>query len=467
MRVSLKGGRLVTAHSQVTADILCVDGKVHSITESSGTRDLDKVIDARGCLVFAGFIDPHVHSRDPGMTDREDFAHCTQGAAAGGVTTIFDMPNSVPPVTDAATFNQRAGTHKAAAWVDFGLWGMYPGADQLDKVPEMISAGVIGIKLFWAYALTRDTRQLIYNLSEMPSDQLIRPPELRDVYDLFTRVAQAGGLLAAHCEDRGVIEASEAALGHEIETYSDLLAARPDVAETAQVATAVEFSRGTGGRFHVLHMASGRSADLVRKAQADGIQITAETCPQYLILTNQDCGGMGPKVYPPIRQAVDRDALWAAVKDGTVSSVSSDHAPQTVASKQQKLALQPAGMIGVETLGSLMIDQALRGRVSLERIAWVLAEGTARLYGVFPKKGTIQPGSDADFTIVDPDAEWRVDQGHLHSKMKLSPWHDRELKGAVRTVVLRGTIIGHEHEPIGDSTGQLVRPARIEALKPQ
>jgi dihydroorotase len=469
MRLRLRGGTLVTSGGRYTADVVCDDGVIAHIGEADA-RAVDEEVDARGLLLFPGFIDPHVHSRDPGLTQKEDFAHSTRAAAAGGVTTILEMPNAIPPVTSAAIFEQRARQHGQVAFVDFGLWGLALGAENLAEIGGLFAAGAVAVKLFWGYALHRQTHSLIYNLADEAPENLIQPPGTGDVLALCREVARAGGLLGAHCEDRAIIESAEQVLGRPISTYAELLAARPDTAEAVSIAVAAELSAATDCRFHIVHTSSRRGIQAVRRAQAEGVRLTAETCPHYLSFTDTHFADLGVamKVYPPIRTQDDQAALWTAVTDGTVASIGSDHAPHTLAEKALGLESAPAGVLGVETLGAVMVDAMVHGHLSPERLAWVLSESTARLYGLYPRKGTLEVGSDADFTLVDPNGSTLVDQARMHSKQPLSPWHGRTLRGAIRLTVLRGEIIACDGEPRGIPRGRLVRAAHPlpQATKP-
>jgi allantoinase len=458
MRLRLRGGTLVTSHGRFVADVVCANGAIAHIGESDG-QAVDEEIDARGLLVFPGFIDPHVHSRDPGLTHKEDFAHSTRAAAAGGITTILEMPNAIPPVTNAAIFEQRAAQHGQVAFVDFGLWGLAVGAENLADIGGLFAAGAVAVKLFWGYALHRQTRTLVYNLADAAPADLIQPPATGDVLALCREVARAGGLLGAHCEDRGILDNAEHVLGHPIGTYAELLQARPETAEAVSIAVAAELSAATGCRFHVVHTSSRSGIQAVRRAQAEGVRLTAETCPHYLSFTDADFAelGVAMKVYPPIRTAADKAALWTAVRDGTIASIGSDHAPHTLAEKALGLDSAPAGVLGVETLGGVLVDAMLRGRLAPERLAWVLSEGTARLYGLYPRKGLLDVGADADFTLVDPAGTTLVDQARLHSKQPLSAWHGRALNGAIRLAVLGGEVVARAGEPVGVPRGRFVR----------
>src|ERR1051326_2069833 len=221
MKLVVRSGTIVTPAGRYGADVVCVDGRIAAIEAEASRGGVDEEVGAPGLLVFPGFIDPPVHSRDPGLTDKEDFAHSTRAAAAGGVTTLLEMPNAVPPVTDASIFEDRAAQHARVAAVDFGLWGLALGPDNLSEIAELFAAGAVGMKLFWGYALQKQKRTLVYNLGDEAPDALIPPPGTGEVLELCREVARVGGLLAAHCEDRGVIEASERGLGHQVASYAD------------------------------------------------------------------------------------------------------------------------------------------------------------------------------------------------------------------------------------------------------
>lgn len=461
MRLLIANGSVVTPEGVQEVDILCEDGRIAALLDREVDVKVDETLDASGKLVFPGFIDPHVHSRDPGMTEKEDFAHSTLGALVGGVTTIIEMPNAIPPVDSVDVFHERRAQHEQVAWVDFGLWGISVGEANLDKLAPLVEAGAAAIKIFWGYALRRDTRQLVYNVNDEPVENLLLPPDNGVVLRVFQEVGRAGGVLAAHCEDRDILTASESSLGHPVETYDDLLTARPDTAEATTIAVGAELAGATGCRFHVVHMASAKGADTVRAAQNRGLPVTAETCPQYLTLTDDDYERIGPmmKVYPPIRTQADQDALWQALNDGVIVSVGSDHAPHTLAEKARGFATQPAGAVGCETFGPVMVDALMRGKTTAERFAEVMSSSTARLYGMYPRKGAIRPGSDADLTVVDPHASRTVRNEDLVAKQPVSPWNGFALTGLPTEVVLRGQIAMRDGKPVGEHRGRFV-PAR-------
>jgi dihydroorotase len=459
MRLIVEGGTVVSPRGRVRADVLCEDGVIAAVLAPGRAVDADVHVDAGGLLVFPGFIDPHVHTRDPGITDKEDFAGATAGALASGVTTIFDMPNAAPPVTDAGVFAARAAHHEAVAAVDFGLWGQALGDENLADLGGLVDAGAVGIKLFWGYALDRASGRLVYTSADAQDADVVAPPDVGGVYRIVAAVAQAGGLFSAHCEESGVLAAAAAALGGPADTYAAFLAARPPVAESAAVALVVEFARALGCRVHIVHVSAGRTAEVIAAAQRDGVAISAEACVHYLVLSDEDYPRIGPgmKVYPPIRTRAEQDALWDAIAAGTLTVIASDHAPHTPLEKAGPLADQPAGLHGVQTLVPLVLDQMARGRLTPEQVAGLLGANAARHFRIDHRKGAVRVGLDADITLVDPDHAWTLDASDLRTKHQLSVFAGMRGRGAAVASVLRGELLMRDGEPVGAARGRLVR----------
>jgi len=456
----VRGGTVVHPHGAAKMDVLCEDGCIDALVRpGTGVSGAD-VVDAEGCLVFPGFIDPHVHSRDPNATWKEDFHHSTRAAAAGGITTVFEMPNVVPPVIDRASFEKRAEEFSDRAWVDYGLWGLAANASNLHTIAEMFDAGVVGVKLFWGYALDRNTLAVLPGPNSA-SDNLMPPASNAEVLEVFRHVAACGGLLAAHCEDVSINEMAASSFGT-TRNYQDLLAVRPSAAESVAVALGIEFSRLTGCRFHVVHLSSASSASLVRWAREKSVPVTAETCPHYLsppehrLLAEESL-----KMYPPVRERNERDELWRALLDGTIISIGSDHAPHTVEEKMSPLDVQPPGLAGVQTVASVLVDQMLRGRLTEQQLCRLMSTNTARLYGVSSKKGTLEPGSDADLTVIDPNARTLILNEQQYSKSAISLWNDQELRGAVRATIVRGQLVAENGRVVSTApVGQIVRASQ-------
>jgi allantoinase len=304
------------------------------------------------------------------------------------------------------------------------LWGLALGAENLAALGQMKRAGIVACKLFWGFGFDRRSGALVYGAAVYGAAAEHVSPSITngELWKLCREAAALNLLLGIHCEDRGILESAGRTVG-EITDYEALNRARPIVAEAAAIRLVIEIAAATGARIHILHVSSGRGIELVRAARAGGVAVSAETCPQYLTLTSADYESVGPamKVYPPIRDTANQDALWAGINDGTVTSVGSDHAPHSLKERSGPLAAQPAGAVSVETMVPVLMDAALRGRTTVERLAWLLAEGTARLYGVFPRKGSLLPGADADITLIDPEAAWLIDDAKLHSKTSFPP----------------------------------------------
>ena len=436
------------------------DGKVAKLTTE--LLEATQICDASGLHILPGCLDVHCHFRDPGQTDKEDMPHGTRAAAVGGVTTVFDMPNTNPPVRDAQSFREKATYFRDRAYVDFALWGMALGKMSSAKYAEMVEAGAIAFKFVWGYALNSKTYQLIYNYNpELPD--LIAPLNNGEVYELFEEVARTGALLAIHAEDHVLVRTlTERVLRSGRRDYAALLEARSNLAEEVAIQTAIAFSKVTGAKLHIAHISTQEGVELVKEAQKKGISVTTETCSHHLFLDADDYARVGPvmKVYPPVRGKRDRQALWSGLHDGTVSLVCSDHAPHTLADKQGDLFTVPAGMCDVETMLPLMLNEVSRGVITLPFVVQKMAENPAKLFNLYPQKGCLEPGSDADIVLVDLSQETEIRNERLHSKQPITGYHGTLVKGCLVATFLRGRQIVKEGEVIGEPQGQLVKPFR-------
>lgn len=454
----LRGGQLVTPRETVRADVGVRGGRIAAVGELAGAS-ADETFDATGLFVLPGVIDEHVHSRDPGLTYKEDFAHSTRAAVAGGVTTVLEMPNSIPPVVDSASFHSRVRQLQAKARADFGLWGMLLGDRNLASIEEMARAGVVGYKLFWGYALDPRTLALVYHFRD--GDDVILPPDEGQIYDAFRTVARTGRPVGVHAENRNVIArlaAREEASG--AEDYAALLRSRPAFGEALTTQAAITLADAAGAHLHVLHISAGEAAEAVAAARARRRRVTGETCPHYLVLTDEDYprAGTHMKIFPPVREKAHQDRLWAALQAGELQTVGSDHAPHTAEEKAENIWRAPAGAAGVQTLVPLMLDAASRGRITLNRVAAVLSENPARIFGLYPRKGTIAVGADADFTLVDMNREAVIRGPELLSKHPVTPFDGLHVQGVPVAAFIRGRLVMRDGHPLGEPEGELVRP---------
>lgn len=456
----IRHGEIITPTDQYTANIYIKDGKIAAITNEELVGDANEVTDATGLYILPGLIDTHVHSRDGGATHKEDFFHSTQAAAAGGITTIFEMPNTNPTINNRENFDKQVENLQSKANVNFGIWGICLGELNNKDVPDLSEAGVIGFKYFWGYAVNKNTFQLLYNYSEDMGD-VIPPCDDGEVFEMFQEVAKAGQIIGIHAENSDLInhltKKYEKSGKNDYETF---LASRPNLAEELTIQTGIAMAKKTGARLHILHVSTAEGVKLIREAQREGYPITAETCPHYLFLTNEDYKKIGPvmKVYPLVKYKKDQEAIWEGIKDGTISIVCSDHAPHTEDEKSGDLWSIPAGMCGVETLVPLMLNAVSEKRITIHELVSLLSENPAKQFGVFPQKGAIQVGSDADITIVDMDKCTVIQKEKLHSKSKITAYDGFDIKGMPVQTIVNGVTVMKDGEIISDHQGRLVTP---------
>jgi allantoinase len=454
----VKNGTIVTPQATFQADIGVRAGKIASIG-NLGEESAAQVYDAAGKHVFPGFIDEHVHSRDPGLTHKEDFAHSTMSAAAGGITTVLEMPNSVPPVMTAQSFHSRVEEIGPKAFVDFGLWGMINGDINIKEIPALSEAGVIGFKFFWGYALNKETMALVYSFTK--DDDVIMPPDEGQIYDAFAAIGQLGKPVAIHAENSNVITrltAHERASGDN--DYASFLRSRPSYTEAMTIQAGITLAKAANVHLHILHIAAGEGVDLVRQARQQGLAVTGETCPHYLLLSDEDWPRLGGdmKIYPPIREKTHQARLWEGIRNGDIQALGSDHAPHGENEKVGDIWTVPAGACGVQGMVPLMLDAAARGELTLNQVAALLSENPARIWGLYGKKGVLLPGADADITVVDMNATMELLNENLYAKNKINPFEGTSVQGVPIAAFIRGTQVMQDGKPVGTPSGQLVKP---------
>ena len=452
----IKNGTIVTPTNSYQADIYIKDGKIAAIT-SNASEEAKETIDASGKYIYPGFIDTHVHSRDGGATYKEDFYHSTLAAAAGGITTIFEMPNAVPAVINKENFEIQKKNLESKANVDFAMWGLCIGKMNNEQLQELSDCGVGAFKFFWGYAIRKDNYNLVYNYD--PADPNVIPPmDDGEVYSIFKAVKKTGRPIAIHAENADLIKeltgkVNPADYPNE---YEALLACRPNTAEALVVNTAIQYSKELGTKLHILHSSASETVELIKAAKEANLPVSGETCPHYLCMTNEDYDRIGPmiKCYPPVRTKKDQDALWKGIADGTLTSVCSDHAPHTEAEKNGSLFKIPSGMCGLETLAPRMIQAVNDGKITKEQLAAILSENPAKLFNIYPQKGSLNVGTDADITIVDFDKHYTVDKTKFQSISKVTSFDGMEITGKPVRTIVRGTTVMQDDvitisEPIG------------------
>lgn len=456
----ITNGTIVTPRDSFKANIYIKNGKIAALTSENLDGTAEETTDATGLYVLPGLIDTHVHSRDKGALDKEDFFHSTQAAAAGGLTTIFEMPNAIPAICNVNNLNEQIENLTPKAHVDFAIWGLCLGELNNKDIIALSEAGVVAFKFFWGYAVDNKTYQLVYNYDPKATNVI---PPLRDgeVYKIFEEVSKTGKLLAIHAENADLITTLTARVQENQDfTYDGLLKARPNLAEETIIQTAISFAKKSQTRLHILHASTKESVDLVKRAQSEGYPITIETCPHFLFLSNEDYDRVGPKmkVYPPVKCKEDQERLWEGIQENIISLVCSDHAPHTAEQKEGDLWEIPAGMCGVETLAPLMLDGVSKGRLTMNQLVALLSENPAKLFGLYPNKGSLQIGTDADITLVDMNKEATIRERNLHSISKVTAFDNYEIKGLPVGTIVRGRTVMRQGEIVSQPFGQFIRP---------
>jgi allantoinase len=432
----LRAPRAITTAGEVACGIGVTDGRIVAIEpyESSlrGQRTVELDDDV---VLLPGLVDTHVHVNEPGRTEWEGFATATRAAAAGGITTIIDMPlNSIPATVDVPALETKRKAAEGQSFVDVGFWGgAVPG--NLDALRELHDAGVFGFKCFL----------LDSGVPEFPH---LGPGELEECLGVLQSF---GGLLLVHAEDGVVIDGAPGADGA---SYRSYLASRPREAENVAIAGVVEAARRTGGRAHIVHLSSADAVPVIRRAQREGVRVSAETCPHYLVLTAEEIpdGATEYKCCPPIREADNQELLWQGLTDAVLECIVSDHSPCTPELKRLDLGdfgLAWGGIAGLQVgLSAVWTEARRRGCTLADVVRW-MAEGPARLAGL-RVKGRIAVGYDADFCAFAPDEEFVVDRGALRHKNRVTPYVGRALAGVVRTTWLRGLEVLDDEAPRGE-----------------
>ncbi|MDQ6637641.1 MAG: dihydroorotase family protein [Candidatus Dormibacteraeota bacterium] len=452
----IRGALVLTGEGPRPVDVSVRDGLLEAVGKVPETGL--ETVRAAGLWLLPGAIDAHVHSRDPGLPEKEDFISLTRAAAAGGVTTLVDMPNTVPAVDSPGVFLEKVERLSDRSLVDFGLWGILRSSSQPDDLLGLLDAGAMGIKALLGYALSKEDGRVIYTL-DFGQPGIEAPPDYGSLVRLAPVLARVDGVLAVHAEDPGVLRE----LDRPADSYAEVVAARPALAEAISVAALGQISLATGVRVRVVHISSELGLKAARLAQAAGARLDLETCPHYLWLSAEDAERLGPamKVYPPVKQAADRTALIAAVTDGLIPTVATDHAPHT---DEEKLARSWAdtapGSPGVQMLYLSCLELARRQGDPWLAARWV-AEGPARALKLNPRKGVIAPGAEADLVLVDPAAATVVEPKIMHSRQKHSALDGLRFEFAIRSVWCRGELVAQDGRPVGaPGWGRLVSPTR-------
>ncbi len=427
----IRDGTAITPNGTEQTDIAVRGGRIAAIGGLSQAA-AETTIEAKGLHVLPGIIDTQVHFREPGLEHKEDFESGTRAAVAGGVTGVFDMPNTKPSITDAETYTNKLHGLGGRSWCDYGLYVGATSANAEALAELELMPACCGVKLF---------------MGSSTGDLLVADEE-----DLKRVMFGGRRRVAVHCEDetrlrdrRPIAEES----GGDVAQHAVW---RDEQTAFHATRTIIDLARPAGRRLHILHVTTGQEMDFLTEHKDI---VTVEVTPQHLTLAAPDCYsefGTLAQMNPPIRDALHRDRLWRAVREGIVDVIGSDHAPHTLAEKAQKYPATPSGMPGVQTLVPIMLDHVNAGRLTLERMVGLLSTTPARIFAI-ARKGRIALGYDGDFTIIDLNARRTITRDWLLSKCGWSPFVDHKVTGWPVATVIRGRVVMLQGELLGGPAG--------------
>jgi allantoinase len=432
--LAVRAPRAIVRGAETACTVAVSDGRIVSVEAYDAELDATTTVELGDDeVLLPGLVDTHVHVNEPGRTEWEGFASATRAAAAGGVTTIIDMPlNSIPPTTTLQALQVKQEVARDQIVVDVGFWGgAVPG--NLEDLAGLHAAGVFGFKCFLIDSGVQEFGHL----------------EPQEFAAAMNEVARLDALMLVHAEDARLVEEDRAA-GH---AYAGFLASRPDRAETSAIDLVIEQARRSGARSHLLHLSSAEALDRLRAARVAGVDLTVETCPHYVFFDAEHVpdGATEFKCCPPIRGAANRERLWAALPDGDIDMVVSDHSPSTVALKRP-----PDGDFGRAWGGIASLQLSLpavwtaaraHGHDLASVVRW-MATAPADRVGL-AHKGRIEVGADADLCVLAPDQQQVVHAATLQHKNPVSAYEGRQLDGVVRRTWLRGAPVDRDAPPRG------------------
>ncbi|WP_138414500.1 allantoinase AllB [Sinomonas gamaensis] len=434
----IRGQRVLTTAGIAPREVGIMDGRIVALEPlGNGLAGREVIELADDETLIPGLVDSHVHVNEPGRTEWEGFASATRAAAAGGVTTIIDMPlNSIPPTVNVDALRVKRAAAETQSFVDVGFWGgAIPG--NTGDLRALHDEGVFGFKCFLLHSGVDEFPHL--DVDELEKD--------------LAEIASFDGLMIVHAEDSRAIDHAPNPEG---DVYESFLHSRPRGAENVAIAEVIERARWTGARAHILHLSSSDALAMIATAKRDGVKLTVETCPHYLTLLAEEIpnGATAFKCCPPIREASNRELLWKGLEDGTIDCIVSDHSPSTVDLKDLEngdFGVAWGGVASLQLGLPIIWTEARRRGIPLERVVEWMGRKPAELARL-QRKGTLAPGYDADLAIFAADEAFVVDADKLYHKNHITPYQGKTLSGVVRRTFVRGTEVD-----FSEPKGQLIR----------
>lgn len=437
--ILIKNGRVVTHYGIFEADVAINGEKISGLFSSGSIQGAEQIIDAGGKLVFPGIIDAHVHFNEPGREDWEGFETGSKSAAAGGITTIIDMPlNSDPCTVNKKELQRKIERGEKYSIVDFGLWG---GAtpDNPDNLEDLHTGGVAAFKAFLSYSGIEEFDRILDG----------------DLVEILLRLGKMGNILGLHAENDTITSFLSAKLQKEgrIDRWA-FLESRPPMVEAEAVNRVLFLAKqlDSPGLLHFVHTTLPQCIYAINHARMSGLKVTVETCPHYLTLTEEDFIKIGPvaKCAPPVRSEKEVEALWTCVKNGLVDTIGSDHSPCPTAAKErgnENIWEAWGGISGIQSMLPILFSEGvIKRKLSLPRLIGMMTYNPAKLFGLYPQKGTLQPGSDADIVLFDPNKQWTLKKEDLFYKNTHSPFVGKTMTGSVEMTFVRGKVVYEKGE---------------------
>ena len=446
----VKNAKIVSPDSITDGCVFVKDGKIAAVGESAEGVEAQKIVDAGGKYVLPGGVDVHVHFRDPGLTYKEDFSTGSMAAAAGGITTVFDMPNVQPPTLSVENFQIKKKIAEEKSYVNYGIYAYL--VNNLDQIDGLIDAGVCGFK--WDLS-TFDW--------ELPEGYYL--PDNNEAADIFRAIAKHDYVVTVHAEDMELVKNYTEHLkeeGRDEKDFYSHVEARPDIVELSALYRTFVLSEVSGCRVHITHLTSKRGLELIKEFQRKGTPVTSDVGPAWFTFSAEDYEkfGGGIRVIPAIRYRKDSDALWKGLASGDIEVLATDHAPHSNDEKFNRTWWDTLpGTIGVQTSLPILLDRVNKGEITINRVVDCMAAQPSKIFGLYPRKGCIQPGADADLTIVDMEKEWTVTHEEMYSKTKYTPYDGFQLKGKPVMTIVMGSIVMEDGKIVGKpGHGRKVNP---------